>query len=147
MARRRYTPEERAQAAGLAAARGVTVAGEITGIPKTTIQYWADSEEFAYLRTTAREKVVETFWAAVQVGLDEVVKGFRTDASLKDKAVALATVYDRHALLTGGATNRSESRDITGTLSDSELIAAVREAERITSETRTAAEAESPPEG
>jgi hypothetical protein len=115
----------------------VTAAGEALGIPKTTVQYWADSEEFAHLRTTARETVVETFWAAVQVGLDEVVKGFRTDASLKDKAVALATVYDRHALLTGGATNRSESRDVTGTLSDAELIAAVREADRIARASRT----------
>jgi hypothetical protein len=119
----------------------------MTGIPKTTIQYWVDSPEFDHLRTTARETVVETFWAAVQVGLDEVVKGFRSEAPLKDKAVALATVYDRHALLTGGATARSESRDITGSLSDSELIAAVREAERITSAGGATEAPEGAPEG
>ena len=139
---RNYSRAQKAEAVGIAVARGQTVAGEVTGIPKTTIHSWMKSEEFAELKETAREGVADIFWASMQVGLDEVTKGFRSDASLKDKAYALGIVYDRHALLTGGATNRSESRDITGSLSDAELIAAVREADRITGESRAASPAE-----
>jgi hypothetical protein len=119
----------------------------VTGIPKTTIHYWMKTDEFAELAEIARDKVADVFWASLQVGLDEVTKGFRSEASLKDKAYALGVVYDRHALLTGGATNRSESRDVTGTLSDADLIAAVREADRIASEGRASSEAEGTTEG
>jgi hypothetical protein len=141
MARSRYSKETRAEAAGLALSVGQTAASEALGIPKQTIDGWLKSGEFDDLIKTSRDKVSDIFWAALQVGVVEVGKGFRSDASLKEKAYALGIVYDRHALLTGGATNRSESRDITGTLSDAELVAAVREADRITSERRAEAPA------
>lgn len=139
---RTYSREQKAEAVGRAVSQGQTLAGEALGIPKTTIHTWMKSPEFKELIQTARDSVAEQFWASLQVGLDEVTKGFRSEASLKDKAYALGIVYDRHALLTGGATNRSESRDITGTLSDSDLILAVREADRLTGESR----AETPPQ-
>ena len=143
---RKYTEEQRAAAVGLATSVGYSEAGRRTGINKSSIFDWAKRPEFAALRETARERVAEHFWIALQVGLSSVVEGFTSDAPLRDKAQALGILYDRHALLTGGATARSEQRDITGTLSDSELVAAVREAERITSEGRAAEEAAGPPE-
>ncbi len=129
MSRRSYTAGQKANALGIAAANGVTAAERSTGIPKETIQYWTTKPEFAQLRTTAREMVIDQFWVAVQVGLEQVIEGLKGDAPLKEKSVALATVYDRHALLTGGATARSESRDITGTISDAELLAAILSAD------------------
>ena len=144
--RGKYSIEQKAEAVGLATSIGVTKAARVTGISKQTIHQWTKRPEYEDLRETARERVVETFWVAMQMGLSAVVDGFETDAPLRDKAVALATVYDRWALLTGGATARSEQRDITGTLSDTDLLAAVREAERITSERGAAEEAAGPPE-
>jgi hypothetical protein len=134
MPRRTYTPKQRAEAVGLAVVHGVTETERRTGIPKETVQYWTQRPEFAHLRTTAREAVADQFWVGIQVGVEQVIAGLKDPGiPLRDKQQALATLYDRHALMTGAATARTESRDITGTLSDAELVGIVREAERITS--------------
>ena len=147
--RRKYTSRQRAKATGIAAAEGVTAAERATGIPKETIQYWTKKPEFAHLRTTAREMVVDQFWVGVQVGLEQVIEGMKGDAPLKEKAIALATIYDRHALLTGGATARSESRDISGTITDAEVRDGIRAAEAVLARGATGAteETEGTPEG
>jgi hypothetical protein len=131
--RRRYTKTEKARVVADALNSSTEAAAERAGIPRTTVAYWLDQPEFVALRHETRENVAEQFWAAIQVGLKEVANGLRDpDTALRDKSVALGILYDKHALLTGGATNRSESRDITGSISDAELVAAVREAERLT---------------
>jgi|SRR5262245_8494242 len=145
--RRRYTARQKAEAAGIALVEGVTEAERQTGIPKQTIDYWTQLPEFGHLRTTAREAVADRFWAGIQIGLAEVVKGLKGDAPLKEKAQALGIMYDRHALLTGGATGRTEQRDITGTLSDAELAAALLEAESVLSGTGNTEADPRPPEG
>ena len=135
MEHRRYTQEQKAQAVGLAVITSDEAASEQLGIPRRTIGYWRNHPDFAELRQKTREDVAEQMWATIQIGVDEVAKGLQNPkAPLRDKATALGILYDKHALLTGSATSRSESRDLTGTMSDAELVAAVREAERITSE-------------
>ena len=142
---RKYSIEEKAAAVGLATSIGVTKAASVTQYPMQTISDWTRRDEWQPLRNQAHDIVAEHFWMAVQIGLAAVVQGLTDDAPLKDKALALATVYDRWALLTGGATARSEARDITGTISDAELVSALREAERLTTasgtSTQTAGEA------
>jgi hypothetical protein len=131
--RRRYTAKQKAEAVGIAVVEGVTEAERQTGIPKTTIDYWQNMPEFVQLRTTARETVADQFWAGIQIGLREVVKGLQADdVPLRDKHAALGTIYDRHALLTGGATGRTESRDLND-LPDSAYVAAIQEARRLSS--------------
>jgi hypothetical protein len=120
-AHRRYSKRTKANAAGIAMAEGVTEAERQTGIPKETIHYWLRQPEFAHLRTTARETVAEDFWAGVQIGIDEVTKGLRDpNVPLKDKAIALGTIYDRFALLTGSATSRTEHRELLADFDDHE---------------------------
>lgn len=131
MPRRRYTAKQRAKATGIAVVEGVTEAERQTGIPKETIQYWTQKPEFAQLRTTAREVVADEFWVGVQVGIEEVIKGLQGDAPLKEKAVAFGVVYDRYALLTGGATGRTENRDLND-LPDSAYVEAIHEWKRLT---------------
>lgn len=143
----KYDARTRARAAGIAAVEGVTEAERQTGIPKQTIDYWLNKPEFGHLRTTARDTVADQFWVGIQVGLEQIVAGLKSDAPLKDKAAALATLYDRHALLTGGATGRTESRDITGTLSDRDVVDAIREAEQATGHRGSEAPAEGSPAG
>jgi transposase-like protein len=139
MTRRRYSKTEKARVVADALNSSTEAASERAGIPRSTVRYWLDQPEFASLRHETREAVAEQFWAAIQVGLKEVANGLRDpDTALRDKSVALGILYDKHALLTGGATNRSESRDITGSISDADLVAAVREAERLTGEGRAA---------
>lgn len=107
--RRRYSAKTRAKAAGIAVVEGVTEAERRTGIPKETIHYWLNKPEFAHLRTTARETVVEQFWVGVQVGVEQVIEGLKGDAPLNHKAEATRMLADRFALLNGEATTRTES--------------------------------------
>ena len=148
MAQRSYTQTEKAHAVATATLTSTKRASRELGIPNTTIKGWVKDPRFAGLQNETREAVVDELWVAIQVGIREVAMGLTSpEASLKDKAVALGILYDKHALLTGGATARSEARDITGTLSDADLIAAVREAERITGEGGAAPTTEGTPEG
>jgi hypothetical protein len=128
---RRYTRTEKAEAVAAATLTNATVAAESLGIPENTLRYWLDQPEFVELRSKTRDEVGERLWSAIQLGIDEVAKGLRSEAPLRDKATAVGILYDKFALLSGGATARSESRDITGTISDSELHAAVLEADRL----------------
>ena len=142
--RRRYTAKQRAEAAGIAVVEGVTRASEDTGIPKQTIDYWLDKPEFGHLRTKSREEVAEQLWAAIQVGIKEVAKGIVGDAPLRDKSVALGILYDKHALMTGGATGRTENRELHD-LPDSVYVDAIRAAEAVLE--GAASEAEGEPAG
>ena len=117
---RRYSAKQKAEAVGIAVVEGVTETERRTGIPKETVHYWLRKPEFEHLRTRAREEVAEDFWTGVQVGLEEVTRGLRSDAPLRDKAQALGVVYDRFALLTGQATSRTESKALTEGLDDHE---------------------------
>ena len=129
---RRYTKAQKAEAVAAATLSNTAAAAEELGIPENTIRYWLDSPEFVELRTKTRDEVGERLWSAIQVGIDEVAKGLRSDAPLRDKATAVGILYDKHALLTGGATARSENRDITGSLSDADVATAIRYAEDLT---------------
>lgn len=115
-------PLEAANAVGLALVKGVPQASKETGIPQRTIRQWRSSPEFAELRLSAREKVAETMWVAIQDGLDEVHAGL-TDPNepLKAKADALFGLMQQHALMTGGATARTENRDLGEHFDDHEL--------------------------
>jgi hypothetical protein len=144
--RRRYTTKTRAKAVGIAMVDGVTAAERVTGIPKETIQYWTTKPEFAQLRTTAREVVAEEMWIGIQVGVRELVAGLAGDAPLHHKASAFQALADRFALLTGGATSRTESRELND-LPDSAYVDAIHEAVRLVGEASPDREAEAEPAG
>jgi len=142
--RRRYTARTRAKAVGIAVVDGVTAAERQTGIPKETIQYWTQKPEFAHLRTTARETVLEQLWVGLQIGIEVLTAGLKSNAPLNHKADAVRTLAERYALLNGEATMRSENRELHDR-PDHELLDGVREAERILAAGRDAASAEDPP--
>jgi hypothetical protein len=137
--RRRYTKAEKARAVGLAVVTSTQAAAEAEGIPRKTLAYWMDDPRFAELRHRTRDQVAAEMWSAIQIGIAEIAKGIVGDAPLRDKVIAVGVLYDKHALLTGMATARTESRDLTGTLSDADIIDALREAERAATAERTAA--------
>ena len=49
-----------------------------------------------------------------------MLEGLESNAPLRDKALALATLVDRYALLNGEATARTETKALTDDLSDDE---------------------------
>ena len=134
--RRRYTKTEKAHAVAVATITSVEAAAETEGIPENTLRYWMDKPEFAELRSKTRDQVADEFWSTIQLGLKRLSELIPMTDDLQKVSVSLGILYDKHALLTGGATGRTESRDLTGTLADDDLIGAVREAESITSAPR-----------
>ncbi len=121
--RRRYTKVDRAKALGIAIVKGQAAAADETGIPLSTLNQWWLDPKYGYLRNTTREDIIEQFRLAMQVGIEEVRKGLESDAPLRDKAVAASMLAEKYALFRGEATTRTETRDITGSLSDEDLEA------------------------
>lgn len=132
MARRRYNRTERVAAVLAADASSITAASEATGIPRKTIAYWLDRPEFADLRHNAREGMAEDALHVARLAwrkLGEAIAAGTLEP--RDLVIATGMATDKSQLLNGGATARSENRDITGTISDAELASAIREAEQI----------------
>lgn len=144
---RRYTKATKAAAIVAAEASSVLAASEQTGIPESTIRYWMDDPKFAQLRENAREHIAEEAMVVARMGWQKLAVAIaRGEIEARDLVMAVGMATDKAILLSGGATARTETRDITGTISDAELIAAIREADAIASGKRTAEEAEGTPE-
>jgi hypothetical protein len=108
---------ERARAVGIAAVTTISEASRQTGIPRTTIQDWFESEEFVALRQRTKDQVADEWWAGVQHGVKSVIREFDGNAPLRDKAIAVGVLFDKLALMRGEATSRSESKDISDDIS------------------------------
>lgn len=67
--------------------------------------------------------------------------------AVQNYATSVAILLDKYRLEVGEATTRNESRDITGTLTDADLDAAIREAEQVGSGLGGPPPTEDPPEG
>lgn len=105
-------------------------AAEATAIPRSTIRNWMDDPELAELRHNAREKLAEEVIVVARLAWTHLAGRIRSgDIETRDLVMATGMATDKMQLLNGGATTRSESRDITGTIADAELSAAIREAE------------------
>ena len=141
---RRYTKQQKLTAVVAADMTSVDAAAKVTGIPERTIYRWRDDPEMAKYVTQTREALADDIKVVAVVAWDRLLDRIRSgDIETRDLITAAGVAIDKSQLLTGGATSRSENRDITGTVSDGELIAAVREADRIASAGRT----EEAPEG
>lgn len=148
MTKRRYNRTERVAAILAADASSITAAAEATGIPRKTIAYWLDRPEFADLRQNAREGMAEDALHVARLAWRKLGEAIAEGAlEPRDLVIATGMATDKSQLLNGGATARSENRDITGTISDAELVAAIRETEQIVAGAGSAEPAEGAPEG
>lgn len=131
-ARRRYDRSEKAGLVAQVERTSLTATSEASGVPLTTLKYWYDSEEFAEVRNKTREELAEGSVGLALLAQGELVRRIRS-GKISDQALvtAFGVAIDKAQLLSGNATSRTEARDITGTLSDGDIIAAIREADRI----------------
>jgi len=128
---------ERARAVGIALIEGIPAAAKATGVPARSLRRYKDDPELAVLGLSVREDVEKALWVGIQVGLDQVLTGLADpDERLRDKADAVNMLMTQHALLTGQATMRSETRDLTSTFEDHELdeLRTYLERNRVTSQ-------------
>lgn len=148
MTRRRYTRSEKVAAIVAAEASSLTAAAEQTGVPKSTLAYWLDRPEYEHLRTNAREAIAEEARVVARLAWQKLGEALAAGIlEPRDLVMAAGMATDKAQLLNGGATARTEARDITGTLSDAELVAAIREAERLAGGGGAPAEAAEPAAG
>lgn len=146
--RRRYSKTEKVAAVLAADASSVKAASEATGVPESNIRDWRDKPEFADLRANAREGMAEDALMVARLAWRKLGNAIANDElEPRDLVIAAGMATDKSQLLNGAATSRTEARDITGTISDAELSAAIREAERLTGDGGAAEATEAAPEG
>lgn len=123
---RRYTKAQKVAAVAEAERTSLTATAEVTSIPLTTIKYWFDSPEFADVRTKTRDNMAEGSLVMAIIAQAELIRRIRS-GDISDQALvsAYGVGIDKAQLLSGAATARTESRDITGTLSDSDVRDAI----------------------
>jgi hypothetical protein len=119
--------ETRANAVAYAEVRGVTEAAKKFGVAPRNIRRWKDNPELAELVLSAREGLLDAMRAAIWVGMEEIHAGLVDPAEpLKDKANAVFGLMDRHQLMSGEATARTETRSLASGLDDHERAALKR---------------------
>lgn len=118
---RRYTKQQKATAVMAAEMVNAQAAAEQTGIPRTTIIHWLNDPELVALRQKTRETMAEDMKALAMVALDALMGAIRRgELEGRDLIVALGVAIDKAQLLSGEATSRTETRDLTDTLDDHE---------------------------
>jgi len=130
MPKRQYTRRTKLAAVMAAEISGVVQAAEQTGIPHQTISYWMDDPRFGEIRRMTREELADEIKVAAHLAWKRVIDSMPT-MEPRDAIFAAEKATSLQILMAGGATARTETRDITGTLSDVELDAAIVEAEAL----------------
>jgi transposase-like protein len=126
MGRRRYSPEQKAEALALYAEVGAAEAARQTGIAKGTLQSWAHRTGVA---TTCneqrqanvdalkakwderRQEMIHEIGAVAQMALARTEQAIATSRSreAKEFATTMAILVDKAQLLSGAATSRTET--------------------------------------
>jgi hypothetical protein len=123
-------------------------AARSTGIPERNITRWRDDPAMAEYVQKTRDALADDIRIAAAVAWDQLIKRIRSgDIETRDLIVAAGVAVDKSQLLTGGATSRTEARDLTGTFSDERVAALIREADEIATGGRAAEAAAGTPEG
>jgi len=145
---RRYTKRTKLAAVIAAEMGGVVQAEEQTGIPESTIRYWMDKPEFAEVRAKTREDLADEIKVVAHLAWRRIAEALRSgEMEPRDATFAAEKATSLQILMSGGATARTEARDITGTISDAELTAAILEAEQVATGGGSPSPTEGTPEG
>ena len=116
---RRYTKRQKLAAVMATEMAGVVQASKQTGIPATTIEYWLHKPEFAEVRTRTREDLAEEVKVVAHLAWRRVAETM-PQMEPRDAMFAAEKASTILQLLTGQATSRTESRDLTGDMDDHE---------------------------
>lgn len=128
--RRRYTTKQKLAAVVAAEMGGLTVAAEQIGIPKSTLKYWMDSPAFAQFRTKTRDDLQDEVGVVSHLAWQRIAESLQAGTmEPRDALFAAEKATSLLLLMSGAATARTETRDISGTLSDLDITAAIRAAE------------------
>jgi hypothetical protein len=127
---RHYTKKEKVVAVVTAELSSNVAAELMTGVPESSIRRWRDDPDLAKYVDNAREDIAEGAQLMAHVALERIAAKMDTFEG-KDLITLFGVMVDKAQLLTGGATARMESRDISGSITDAEVREAVREAQAL----------------
>jgi len=147
---RRYTKRQKLATVMAVEMSSLTETADSSGIPKSTIAYWMDDPELAAIRTKTREDLADEIKMVAHLAWQRVTNALRSgEMEPRDAIFAAEKATSLQILMTGGATARTELRDITGSLDDADVIEALRAADDYTraSDPGTPEEAETAPAG
>ena len=117
--RRRYSRKTKVSAVIAAEMSSVLAASESLKIPHMTLDYWFHHPEFVELRKKTREDTAEESAALTHKVLAQI-NAKLPDYEAKDLNILFGILVDKSQLLSGEATNRTESRDLTSGFDDHE---------------------------
>lgn len=107
----------------MAEVRGIPATSEASGIPERTIRLWMDRPEYADMRAKTRDELSDGFRALAHLAMTRLMEAIETgNVEPRDLSVALGIAVDKHLLMSGAATARTESRSLDG-LNDHESAA------------------------
>ena len=119
--RRRYTKRQKLSAVLAADLTGVVATADTSGIPESTIRYWAQQPEFAEYRARAREDMAEEVGIVAHLAWRRVAEALRAGTlEPRDALFAADKATTLYQLVTGGATTRTEHRELLGDFDDHE---------------------------
>jgi hypothetical protein len=128
---RRYTKRQKLATVMAAEMSTVAQAAKAIGAPESTVRYWMDDPSFAEFRAKTRDDMVEgTALLAHRIlgRISETLDQFEP----RDLTILFGVMVDKAQLLSGNATGRLETRDLSGSLSDADITEAIRAAEDYT---------------
>lgn len=122
MARVDGRPRKQKLAAVLAADMvGIVAASEQTGIPASTIHYWAQKPEFAEFRNKTREDMAEEVAIVAHLAWQRVGEALKAGKmEPRDALFAADKATTLYQLVTGAATSRTETRELLADFNDGE---------------------------
>lgn len=116
---RRYSKADKATAVIAAEMSTVAAASEATGIPESTIRYWADHPKFAALRAKTRDEAAEGFSLLMHLAMSRL-SDLIPVMEPRDLTILLGVSAEKAQLLAGAPTSRTETRSLADDLSDTE---------------------------
>jgi hypothetical protein len=127
-----YTKRQKVTAVIAAEMTSARAAAKATGIPHQTVARWQDDPELRHIVAKTRDQLADDMKAVAALAVEYIVRDLRAGRfEPRDLTILLGVATDKAQLLAGMATSRTESRDLTGTIDDAELAAAIREAEAL----------------
>lgn len=143
---RHYTKREKVTTVLAAEMTSNLAAERASGIPESSIRRWRDDPELAIYIDKTRDVLAEEMSGLAALAVQAIQAALRSGKfEPRDLVILLGVAVEKSLLLSGDATSRTETRDISGTLPDIDIASAIREAEHLLAGSAGRA-AETPPE-
>jgi hypothetical protein len=129
---RHYTKREKVTTVLAAEMTSNLSAERATGIPNQTISRWRDDPELRSYVDKTRDVMAEEMSGLAALAVQAIQKALRAgEFQPRDLVILLGVAVEKSLLLSGDATSRTETRDISGSIPDIDISAAIREAETL----------------